>query len=85
MKKVHIIFLIGFCLSHVIIAQVGKVGITTTTPYAMLHVKDSSVVFTGQSSLPATPGNPPLSGSGLRMMWYPGKASFRAGQVSSTH
>ncbi|MBK8141179.1 MAG: hypothetical protein IPK57_09235 [Chitinophagaceae bacterium] len=45
----------------------------------MLHVKDSSVVFTGPASLPGTPGNPPVSGSPIRMMWYPDKAAFRVG------
>ncbi|WP_462248644.1 tail fiber domain-containing protein [Ferruginibacter sp.] len=60
-------------------AQVGKVGINTTAPQAMLHVKDSSVLFQGALNLPATPGNPPVSGAGTRMMWYPDKAAFRAG------
>lgn len=63
-------------------AQVGKVGINTLTPAAMLHVKDSSVVFTGNNFLPAIPGPPPVSGSGIRMMWYPDKAAFRAGFVN---
>ena len=36
-------------------AQVGKVGINTTSPQAMLHVKDSSVLFTGLT------GNLPVS------------------------
>lgn len=63
-------------------AQVGKVGINTTTPQAILHVKDSSVLFSGVSSdlLPASPGNPPASGPGVRMMWYSDKAAFRAGR-----
>ena len=65
-------------------AQVGKVGINTDTPLAMLHVKDSSVVFTGPSELPFPPGNPPVNGAGIRMMWYPEKAAFRAGHVSGT-
>jgi hypothetical protein len=65
-------------------AQVGKVGINTSTPQAMLHVKDSSVLFTGVTgSLPGSPGNPPASGGGVRMMWYPDKAAFRVGRVSS--
>ncbi|MEO6254279.1 MAG: hypothetical protein ABIO79_13280 [Ferruginibacter sp.] len=63
-------------------AQIGKVGINTTTPLAMLHVKDSSVLFTGAATLPVTPGNPPVSGAGTRMMWYPDKAAFRVGQVT---
>jgi hypothetical protein len=45
-------------------------------------VKDSSVLFTGSNSLPATAaGNTPVSGPGVRMMWYPDKASFRVGWV----
>ena len=58
-----------------------KVGIGTTVPRALLHVADSAVVFTGAATLPATPGNPPVSGAGNRMMWYPDKAAFRAGGV----
>jgi hypothetical protein len=61
-------------------AQVGKVGINTTAPQAMLHVKDSSVLFSA-STLPVLTGNPPLSGIGTRMMWYSDKAAFRSGYV----
>jgi hypothetical protein len=66
-------------------AQIGRVGINTTSPAAMLHVKDSSVVFSGTSSLPGSPSNPPISGGGKRMMWYADKAAFRAGVVAGTH
>jgi hypothetical protein len=68
-----------------VIAQ-GKVGINTTSPQAMLHVKDSSVLFTGafDGSLPNPPGNPPVSGKGIRMMWYPDKAAFRAGYLTNS-
>jgi len=31
------------------------------------------------------PGNPPISGGGTRMMWYPDKAAFRAGYVESSN
>ena len=62
-------------------AQVGRVGINTMNPAAMLHVMDSSVVFTGLNTLP-TPGAPPVSGTGTRMMWYADKAAFRAGNVT---
>jgi len=61
-----------------------NVGIGTDTPKARLHVIDSSVVFSGTYSLPGSPGNPPISGPGVRMMWYADKAAFRAGAVSST-
>ncbi len=64
--------------------QVGKVGINTSTPQALLHVKDSSVLFTGYG-INYPPGNPPVSGEGVRMMWYPDKIAFRAGYVSGTH
>ncbi len=58
----------------------GKVGIGITTPAAKLHVADSSVVFTGPADVESiTPGNPPISGPGSRMMWYADKAAFRAG------
>jgi hypothetical protein len=60
-------------------AQIGKVGINTTTPAAMLHVMDSSVLFTGPAGLPPSPGNPPVSGPGTRFMWYPNKAALRIG------
>jgi len=69
------IFILLHCLSQ-------NVGIGTTTPAARLHVKDSSVLFTGLNSLPATPGNPPVSGAGIRWMWYPDKAAFRVGRVA---
>ena len=63
----------------------GKTGINTSAPLAMLHVKDSSVVFTGQGTLPFTPGPTPVSGSGIRMMWYPDKAAFRAGSAGISY
>ncbi len=67
---------------NTIFAQTGKVGINTTAPQAMLHVKDSSVLFSGSINLPTTPGDPPASGAGARMMWYADKAAFRAGYVN---
>ncbi|MBK8141184.1 MAG: hypothetical protein IPK57_09260 [Chitinophagaceae bacterium] len=60
----------------------AKTGINTARPLAMLHVKDSSVLFSGvPGNLPLTPGNPPATGQGVRMMWYPDKAAFRVGRV----
>jgi hypothetical protein len=63
-------------------AQVGRVGINTTTPSAMFHVKDSAVVFTGPQPIIFNAAHPPVSGSGTRMMWYADKAAFRTGEVS---
>ena len=82
MKTVVIFSFLSLYLSQDLFAQ-GKVGINTSTPSAMLHVKDSSVIFTGPSSIPS-PGNSPVNGSGTRLMWFPNKASFRVGYVGST-
>lgn len=78
MKRIFQLFTLFFSLTTV--AQ--NVGINTTTPKAMLHVKDSAVLFSapipnGAASLP------PEEGNGARMMWYPGKAAFRAGVVDN--
>lgn len=62
----------------------GNTGLGTTTPLARLHVLDSAVLFTGPATLPAAAGNPPVSGAGTRMMWYPNKGAFRAGNVFDT-
>jgi len=67
------------------ITNSGNVGIGTSTPAARLHIIDSSVVFSAAGSQPlATPGAPPISGAGRRMMWYADKAAFRAGAVDGT-
>ncbi len=57
----------------------GNVGIGTSSPEAKLQVVDSSVVFSAAGDTISNPGNPPVSGAGRRMMWYPGKAAFRVG------
>ena len=62
----------------------GNVGVGTSTPLARLHVSDSSVLFTGPEIVPpSTTSEPPASGAGTRMMWYPQKAAFRAGGINS--
>lgn len=65
-------------------AQTGKVGIGTLTPQAMLHVDSGTVLFNGGFAIPPVPGNPPASGAGVRMMWYPDKAAFRVGAIGVT-
>lgn len=81
MKK--LIQLVPLLLSSLsLTAQIGRVGINTTTPAAMLHVKDSSVLFSGGTSISFPQSAPPVSGPGIRMMWYPQKAAFRAGYVT---
>ena len=80
MKQAILSTLLFLC-SVLLYAQIGRVGINTTTPAAMLHVKDSSVLFSGPPSIPLQAGPPPATGTGVRMMWYPDKAAFRAGQA----
>ncbi len=61
----------------------NNVGIGTNIPKAKLHVQDSSVVFAADGSLPSnTSANPPVTGTGRRMMWYADKAAFRTGAVA---
>ena len=62
-----------------------NVGIGISSPVARLHVADSNVLFTGIYPSPASPGNTPVSGTGVRMMWYADKAAFRAGTASGTN
>jgi hypothetical protein len=80
MKK-NISFLVALFFCSYSFAQ--NVGIGTSSPQARLHVADSSVVFTAPGGVPGTAGNPPVSGEGRRMMWYPQKGAFRAGYVNS--
>jgi hypothetical protein len=77
MKKILLSFIV--VPSCLLLQSQGRIGINTTTPQAMLHVKDSSVLFS-LASLPGVPGDPPANGAGLRMMWYPAKGAFRAGE-----
>ncbi len=75
------LWLLCMTISFQVNGQIGKVGINTLTPQAMLHVKDSAVLFTANAIPPALPGPTPVLGSGSRMMWYSQKAAFRAGTV----
>lgn len=43
---------------------------------------EGGVVFCGEAKS-TNAGNPPVSGMGTRMMWYPDKAAFRAGYAAS--
>ncbi len=70
------------------IGRLGDVGIGTVSPTALLHTYGTgtgqgNVVFEGGYKT-NFPGNPPVSGAGTRMMWYPDKAAFRVGGVSDT-
>ncbi|HAY71200.1 MAG TPA: hypothetical protein DCX89_04860 [Saprospirales bacterium] len=65
-----------------------RIGIGTTTPKAILHANGigtggGNVLFTGQRKISGA-GDPPASGAGTRLMWYPDYAAFRVGQVEGT-
>ncbi|HRY32399.1 MAG TPA: tail fiber domain-containing protein [Bacteroidales bacterium] len=68
----------------------GDVGIGILgPPDAMLHavgngIGGGNVLFVGEY-LSSNPGNPPATGAGTRMMWYPNKGAFRVGYVNGTH
>jgi len=64
----------------------GNVGIGTAGPSALLHahgtdIGQGNVLFTGELKVSAQ-GDPPATGAGTRMMWYPDKAAFRAGRLT---
>jgi hypothetical protein len=80
MKKIFLVMLLATAIINM---YSQNVGIGTTTPLARLHVTDSSVLFSATGAVPFTPGNPPISGAGRRMMWYADKAAFRAGYTST--
>jgi len=68
------------------VTTLANVGIGTNAPSATLHVRNSgsnrgNVLFVGQLNS-SNPGDPPASGAGTRMMWYPDKAAFRAGRIN---
>ncbi|MEE4177054.1 MAG: hypothetical protein V2I46_06040 [Bacteroides sp.] len=63
----------------------GNTGIGTQSPSALLHthgtgIGGGNVVFVGQKKSMDF-GDPPVSGAGTRMMWYPDRGAFRAGTV----
>lgn len=59
----------------------GDIGVGTVDPLTGFHVDNTNgAVFSGTFGL----GDIPTEGAGTRMMWYPKKAAFRSGYVSST-
>lgn len=65
----------------VFVATDGNVGIGTNSPKANLEVLGTNgALFTGTLGS----GSIPIEGAGTRMMWYPKKGAFRAGEVMGT-
>lgn len=58
----------------------GDIGVGIDEPLTGFHVNNTNgALFTGTYGI----GDIPTEGAGTRMMWYPKKAAFRAGYVSS--
>lgn len=51
----------------------------------MIVFQDGTFLFGGEYDGDASGVDIPIEGAGTRVMWYPGKGAFRAGQVSGTH
>jgi len=77
MKK-SILLLFVSCVFQNLVAP--YVGIGTSDPKALLHVADSSVVFSTSGGNIAN-STTPVVGAGGRMMWYAPKNAFRVGRV----
>ncbi len=63
----------------------GFTGFGTDTPTALIHAKgeghgEGNILFAGAIKYNDS-GEPPASGAGTRLMWYPDKAAFRVGGV----
>ncbi|MGC9344974.1 MAG: hypothetical protein ACP5E3_19880, partial [Bacteroidales bacterium] len=63
----------------------GNIGLGVAKPAAFLHTKgtgtgEGNILFEGEYKYPDG-GSPPAVGGGTRMMWYPDRAAFRAGNV----
>ncbi len=72
----------GWSRSSAGLSTSGRVGVGTASPSAMLHVSgQSGVLFDAPQQWI---GDIPTEGQGTRMMWYSGKAAFRAGYVIGT-
>jgi hypothetical protein len=66
-----------------------RLGLGTDSPAALLHTSGTgtgqgNVLFVGNYKS-SSPGDPPVSGAGTRLMWYPDKAAFRSGSVTGNY
>ncbi len=59
----------------------GGLGVGTSTPVAKFTIKDGAILAIGTLG---EAGVTPYDGAGVRLMWVPNKAAFRAGSVNNT-
>lgn len=85
--SVSIILLINLIYSQDITAKLGGTtsnetyDITNSADNVLLRVQgDAGALFLGTFGT----GTIPIEGAGVRMMWYPKKSAFRAGEVDDT-
>ena len=87
MKKITLLAAISFCIFFTkLYAQVG-IGTATPNAASMLHIDAGTnttkgILITGAYNF--STGTVPNLGAGSRLMFYPGKAAFRAGFVNGT-
>lgn len=81
--------LLLFLFSSTLIFSLGNVGIGTASPHAtgLLHVNTGANTTKGFLVTGSYDGSSsvPNMGTGSRLMFYPGKAAFRAGYVDGTY
>ena len=87
MKKITLFAAISFCILFTkLYAQVG-IGTATPNAASLLHIDAGTsttkgILITGAYNF--STGTVPNLGGGSRLMFYPGKAAFRAGFVDGT-
>lgn len=84
-KRILLCFFFQLALFAPFLLIAQNVGIGTTSPLARLHVADSAVVFTRNTTSFDPDANPPVQGSGIRMMWFPERAAFRVGTLTGNN
>lgn len=71
--------------THIYNTNTGNVGIGTFFPAGKLHVADESVFFTAPLTALSGTTNIGITGEGLRSVWFPARAAFRAGGVTGVN
>lgn len=87
MKKITAIFLLTTISSSYVFSQAVGIGTSTPNPLTVLHVDAANsttkgVLFSGLYDESSTVPN---LGIGSRLMFFPGKAAFRAGAITNAN